>query len=354
MWKTHQSKNIQQRKVKLALLALGVLVAILVLGRSLNLISSLQKPLDSTLSLTKENFWDFGSAINFVLTSKEREKLEISIISFQPKEKRVVLLKLSDQIYLEVPKDFGYWTLGSVYKLGQEQNPPVGSQLLQLSISKLLGLPIDGIIISKNPKSSDSSQNFLSKLHKNPLLILAVMANVQTNLSPVQTIKLFWALSQIRKDKIISLDLASSYITESKLLPDSSRVLGVDSIKLDYFIRQNMSDQSILEEENTVAVFNGTQIAGLAQEVARVVTNMGGNVVMISNLEGDIDKSQVVILGEEVDKIRDSLTAKRLTQVFAPNCLKKPCLLDDPKINFSRAQINIVLGEDYYNFWHKR
>lgn len=351
MWKKPLANSHKQNRVKLGLLALGLLISILILSKSIETISSLGQPSSSNLSLTKENYWEQNLALNLILTSADQGAQNITVISLQPKEGRVVMLKLSDEIYLEVPKGFDFWTLGSVYKLGQVENPPIGGKLLQLSASKLLGLPIDGIIILKDNKLSPDK--FLASLHQNPLSLLGLVKDVQTNLSPLQTIKLFWSLSQVRKDKIITLDLAQSSITESKLLPDSSRVLGVDTVKLDYFIRQNMSDQSILEEEAAVAIFNGTQIPGLAQQAARMVTNMGGNVLWTGNLEEGMEKSAVVPSREEVLP-PDSLTVKRLTQIFAPHCLLEPCQNSDPKVSSSRAQINIILGEDYYNFWNKR
>lgn len=350
MWKKPLANSRKQQRVKLGLLALGLLISILILSKSVETIALFGQPFNSSLSLGKNSFWEQNLTLNFILTSTDNGAQNISLISFQPKEDRIVLLKLSKEIYFEAPKGFGFWTLGSVYKLGQVENPPIGGRLLQLSASKLLGLPIDGIIILNTDKQASQ---LLTNLHQNPLLALGLIKDVQTNLSPLQTIKLFWSLSQVRKDKIITLDLAQSSITESKLLPDSSRVLGVDTVKLDYFIRQNMSDRSILEEEAAVAIFNGTQIPGLAQQAARMVANMGGNVLWTGNLEQDLEKSAVIISGEET-LLPNSLTVKRLSQIFAPHCLMEPCQSSDPKVTSSRAQINIILGEDYYNFWNKR
>lgn len=351
MWKKPLANSRKQQRVKLGLLALGLLISILILSKSVETISLFGQPKSSSLSVGKNSFWEQNLALNFILTSADNGAQNINLISFQPKEGRIILLKLSQEIYLEVPKGFGFWTLGSVYKLGQVENPPIGGRLLQLSTSQLLGLPIDGIIIVKGKILSPDK--FLISLHQNPLSMVGLVKDVQTNLSPLQTIQLFWSLSQVRKDKIITLDLAQSSITESKLLADSSRVLGVDTVKLDYFIRQNMSDQSILEEELSVAIFNGTKIAGLAQQAARMVTNMGGNVLWTGNLEGDLEKSAVVLSREEALPA-DSLTVKRLSQIFAPHCLIEPCQSSDPKVTSSRAQINIILGEDYYHFWNKR
>ncbi len=224
----------------------------------------------------------------------------------------------------------------------------MGGQLIQLSVAKLVGLPVDGLLMFKS-EGQNSSNNLISTLHINPIEIFSLLKNTEGNLSPVQTLKVLWLLSQIRNDKIINLNLADSEITESKLLPDSSRVLGVDSTKMDYFVRNKMADEGILDEGFSIAIFNATNYSGLAQEVARLVTNMGGNVILVTNTEQTLENTKIIWQDEnQVQTKSDSLTFLRLGGVFAPNCLINVCSSDDIKIKNSRALINIVLGSDYF------
>lgn len=351
MWKKHQSEIKSRRKIGSAVIALIILIIFLVFGRSLGFISSLLRPSDQTLSLNNKFVWDKKTSINLVLTSLDlNSSTAFSVLNYNPKDQKITILHMSDDIYIDVPKDYGSWRLGSIYKLGQEEKPPIGAKLLQLSIAKMLGLQIDGMIIIKDKKNS--AEELLSNWHKNPLSILTFAPQTQTNLTPLDLLNLLKSLSEVRPDKISSLDLVKSTITESKLLPDNSRVLGIDTVKLDYFIRENMADGNIVDEGVTVAIFNATTHQGLAQEAARIVTNMGGTVTSLSNLE-PIEKSQLILKSED-SQVNQSLTANRLTQIFAPVCQTKKCLSKDDRVISSRAQINIVLGEDFYNFWHKR
>lgn len=350
-WKAQQSKVKQNRKIKLSAAALGILIVIIVLGNFINFFFSLTRPISPKIGIENSyDLWDKKTNFNLLTASFDKSGLsKINLYTLSPNENQIVALSLSNEIYLNVPLEFGSWTLGSVYKLGQEQNPKIGAKLLRLSVSNLLGIPVDAVIISEGNQDFDSPDSFVAKLRKDPLAPLTLTQNIETNLSRLQSISLFKILSKVRQDKLIALDLSQSSITESKLLPDSSRVLGVDAIKLDYFIREKMADSQIIDEGASIAVFNGTSHPGLANEVSRVITNLGGNVISVSSTEEKFEKS-LVITTEDLD----SETSKRISQIFAPLCIKQKCQSKDPKVTYSRAKINIVLGEDYYKIWNER
>lgn len=353
MWKFLKHGPKGQKQTLLGFLALGILFLLLLVGKGLETLYSLNQVTSPELLVKKNYSLDKTSALNILYVNfKAASKDSISVISFQQKDQQAVVMHISDQIYLNVPKEYGMWTVGSVYKLGQEDNPQRGGQLLTLSVSKLLGLPIDGVVISK-AKVPQTAEEFIADLRKNPLSTLLNLNNFQSSLTKVESFNLFRSLSGIRADKVVSLDLAKSAITDSKLLPDSSRVLGVDSGKLDAYIRDKMGDSAILEESLSIAVFNATDHPGLATEAARIITNMGGNVVITSSTTVLLDRG-VIVLSPDSGISEKSQTKKRLAQIFAPQCLKTACSSTDYKIINSRAQINVIIGEDFYNLWHKR
>ncbi len=352
-WKAHQSKVKQNRTIKLSVIALGILIIVILLGNLANQALSFIQPISPKIGIENSfDLWDKKTNFNLLTASIDKSgKSQINVIALQPKDNRLVALTLSGEIYLNVPLEFGSWTLGSVYNLGQEQNPKIGAKLLKLSVSNLLGIPIDAVIISRGKSDLSSTEKLISELRKNPLASLTAVQDIETNLSRLQAFSLFRSLSKIRSDKVISLDLSQSSITESKLLADSSRVLGVDAVKLDYFVRERMADSQIVDEGLSIAVFNGTSHPGLANEVSRIITNMGGNVISVSTTEQKFEKSLVTF---SEDKGSESITGKRLSQIFAPFCMKDKCTTSDTKITYSRAKINVILGEDYYKMWNER
>lgn len=328
-----------QSSVRLAFIALGLILLVLILGKLFQLFGSLTKPFSADTLVKKEYSWDGKSAINLAIKGKD-----IEVASFDPGSEQLTVLDIPNDAYFELPKGFGNWRVRAIYDLGQEENPPVGSELLKASLAKLVGLPIDGFIEYSDSKSFKDE---VLSWHANPLKILGFIKESSTDLTPLEAISVYRALSSVRTDKIVSLDTAQSDITQSELLPDSSRVLGVDTIRLDLFVRDKMADSQIHSQAVPVGVLNGTSHPGLGEDVARIVTNMGGNVIFTANTETHQDQTIVTAS----DK---SFTSIRLMEVFAPKCLKDKCAIVDPKVSFSRAQINIVIGEDYYKKFYSR
>lgn len=326
--------------VKLALVALGILLGVLILGKLLQGLNNFLAPFTVDSLGQKEYSWDGQTAINVVLKDKE-----VSLLHYDPAENKAIILKIPGETYMDVPGGFGNWPIRSIYGLGQVEKPPQGAHLLKLSIKKLLGLPIDGVIVS-NSSDDQLSKDILAGA--GPLSLVKIMKNMRTDLSPQETVGLLWNLSDVRSDKLIFLDLAQSNITQSKLLADSSRVLGINNVNLNLFIKENLSESKIQEEAISVAVFNATNHALLAQEASRIVTNIGADVIIVGNTQNAHQKTVVIAASQE-----ESLTLKRVQQVFAPDCLRIRCQVKDDKVNNSRAQINIVLGDDFYEHFVK-
>lgn len=331
-------------------MALGLLILLILLAKFASFLIGLNKPISANLKTDREYSWDGKTSFNIAIASIGYNVTDISILNYHPQEKKAVILHIADQTYLDLPKGYGLWKVGSIYKLGQEEPKPIGALLLKLSLSKLLGLPIDGIIIDQS-KNKKNSEELINEWRKNSLAMALFIYSSQTDLTPIEGFRLLGAVSQVRGDKLTSLDFEKSSVTESKLLPDSSRVLGIDNVKLDTFIRNYMSDSSVIDEGVSVAIYNATTRSGMAQDVARVIANLGGNVVTISSVDNLSPTTYITTANLNKQK---SISYRRITEVFAPNCLKINCQTNDPKVANSRAQINIVLGEDYYLTWYKR
>lgn len=325
---------------KLAILTLGFLILILILGKAFQFIGSLYQPLSPELG-GKKYSWDGESSINILFKNKE-----VSILSFDKEEKKAIILQIPPNTYMDLSKGYGSWRVESIFDLGQNEKPPIGAKLLKESISNLLGLPIDGIVILKNQENSRLDWIF-KELGNNPILLVSFLSQIKSDLTPLEVLGLLKEINSLRADKIVFLDLERSEITKSMLLPDSSRVLGIDVVNLDLFIRENMPDSSIVKEQKTIAVYNATSHAGLAMEAARIITNLGADIIIIRSYDKRLEKSLVTARDE-------SATYKRLSQVFSPHCLKESCELEGPLVDSSRADVNVVIGENFYLERHKR
>lgn len=321
---------------KLAILALGLLVAFIFFGKVAVFIADLSKPFSKDILTEKRYSWDGKTSVNIAIKSSS-----IAVLNYNPLDKKVVLMKIPDDTYFDLPKGMGQWRAGAIYDLGQEENPQVGSELLKRSLSKLLGLPIDGFITLKGDAGQKPADQLVDSLRGNPIHTISFMKQIETDLTPLETFGLLRDLGSVRSDKISIVDISRSDITDSTLLPDSSRVLGVDNVKLDLFVREEMADPIIENEGKSIAIFNATTHPGLAFNATREVTNLGGNVIFTATTDQYLPQTIIVYSGK-------SSTGDRLAQIYAPQCLPKKCRSTDPKITSSRADINIVLGEDYF------
>lgn len=364
MWKNDQKvkqslrdKSLKktQKNLRLALIALLVLGLLLIFGKVFQFFNEFQKPFYSLNTQKRAVSWDGKSVLNLVIAKSENgaDLKNLKFVSLNPIEEKISILSLPEDIFVEVPKNFGSWKLGSVYKLGQENKPPMGEDLVKMSVSKMLALPVDGII-EVSGKDDLDVEKLVSEWKKNMFSGFNFLTNVKTDLSLKETTDFVFKSTRVRPDNITSIDFFRTPITQSKLLPDSSRVLGVDNIKLDTFIKQSLKDPEISEEDLTVAIFNGTEHSGLTFEAVRMVNNLGARVTIINNTEEKFVKNGVYINPEEVGDVKSSQTYKRLAQIFASGCLKEECSTTEAEVASSRAAINIVLGEEYFNYWSSR
>jgi len=319
-WRAAQSHLKIKRKTKLALIVLGLVIVLIILGQVVNFTKVLFSPMNLK-GLAKQDLWDGAFNINLVLRTNP-----ISVVSFNPTQKAITLIELADETYLEVPQGFGKWQLRSVYDLG-------GGKLLKDSLTSFLAVPIDGMLELGGPLTGKKAMEIVEMM-KNPADIFTLLPNLTTDLTLWDLLHLSWEISQVRFDKIKNIDLVQLNILEKLKLSDGSEVLIADPIRLDDILA-DLKDPTISSQNLSIAIFNGTPHPFLAQKAARIITNLGGNVIITSNTQDHVNKTH--IFGQK------SATLKRLIQIFGG--IINPKLLGE---TVSRAQINILLGEDFY------
>lgn len=322
--------NKKTSKLAIGISALVVLVCLIILSKTISLISGLNQPFapDST-AISKQIFWDGRGVINTAIMADHTY-----ILSFNPYQKSLLLLKIPDETYVSVPFNFGKWNLGSVYKLGQSENPPIGAMLFKKTLEKNLSLPISSYILDQ--KVNTSFEKKLTSLRQNPVENINFLGQIKTDLSLLEYIKLFWALRSVRFDRVKILDLGDSDFTSWIILRDGSRVISIDQDELDDYMQKYFADSKIKDEGLSIGIYNTTDHPGLAETAARFIKNMGGRVVFTANSKSRLD--QTMIIGDK------SYTYNILTQIF----ISQKLLSLSSSLDTSRADINIFLGEDYF------
>ena len=338
-WKTVESRRKVKQKTKLAIVIIGLILLTFVLGKSIQLFKVFFQP----SSITRAYTWDGSTNINLVFKSDQ-----VAVLSFNPEQNTLTIVKIPEETYIYVPGGYGSWPLRSVYNLGQSEELPKGAELLISSLRSFLGIPFDGYLeIAAEP------EDFVNRL-KNPLAIIEIWGNMKTNLTPSEFLRLCLSLKGVRFDKVKSFDLASLNLLQESTLGDGQKVFIADNIKIDAFSNK-LSEDKMGSERISVAIFNTTEVPGLAQKAARMVLNMGGNSIISTNAPGNFEKTQIIV-NSGSEGILKTYTYKRLSQVFGAispkdgsDCSKDPkCDKIPSEVIESRAQINIILGQDSY------
>lgn len=313
-WKVVQSRAKQKKAVKLALVTVAILISLFLAGAVISLVNTLTSPWQ--LDSQKNYRWDGRFNLNVAVRGKS-----ISLINLNPSQKKVTVIIVPDATYVDVPGGFGKWQIRSVYDLG-------GGSLLSRTLTIFLGVPVEGFIQLKG-----GLEDYVDWIRQSPLNFFLSLQNMESDLTPLELVQFNFKLFQIRYDKIQRINL-ESLVLDKATLPDSTEVLTGDPTKLDALM-QTLSETSLQEEHKSVAVFNGTEQPLVGAKAARIITNLGGNVIQIANASQTLDKTYV--WGEE------SATLQRIKQIF--RCCDKLGSLEGIS---SRAQINVVLGEDFF------
>jgi len=113
-------------------------------------------------------------------------------------------------------------------------------------------------------------------------------------------------------------------------------------------VNQLFKDEKIVQEDLAIAVLNGTTHFGLARKAARLITNIGGQVVEVGNIENL--KSQILNLKCEIrspKRLKNAYTIQKLMRAF-------DCRWGGEDLADHRAEAILILGEDYWSRLNER
>lgn len=329
-WKDFQSKKQIAKKTKWALLALGLVLGLLIASKTVKFTQTLFSPWQG--SAGGKNFsWNSQFNINILIKAKQ-----ISLLSFSPQNQTITIIDIPDNTYLKVPRGFGFYQASSIYDLGQSQKNLGGARLLKETLISQFGLPIDGFLLFSGQYSQNQAVDIASEIRKNPFSIIRMLPAIKTDLTPFELIRLKIGLSAVRFDKIKQINLEEADVLLKNKLLDGTEVLILDTVRFDSILT-DMIDPSIVAEHKTIAIFNSTDHPLLAQKAARLITNIGGEVIITSNSQNKFQTTRVT--GEK------SKTLDRIKQIFGSGGTIDAQYKD---LVLSRAQIDIFLGEDYF------
>jgi hypothetical protein len=221
----------------------------------------------------------FDSSKRFTLSITNDKNIEI--ISFSPSSKNIVIFKFNNMI---LPKEAG----------------------------RLLEIPIDGFI---NLSSLDLNQKI------SPLLLKTVFdyRNLKTNLTIIDLLRL----------EMFTKTVPDSFV-EIKIIGENPA-----QTELNEIVNRLVSDNYIEKDNQTIKIINGTDTVGFGNRLARFVTNMGGNVIIVATSESPRRKSEILYFDQK------TYTVKRLEKALGYETTKETKNM--------MSDITIIIGEDKAN-----
>lgn len=179
---------------------------------------------------------------------------------------------------------------------------------------KILPIPIDGTVFFKK----DKELKIQSKLKT----MLLHYNNLSTNLTIIDIARL----------SLFARTVFPSSITELEFPTPKGEEATLDALVIDKISFQLFSDPTILEEKVSIAIINGTGQLGLGNRLARLITNMGGNVVTVSTADSVVNTSEIFYSNGR------TYTLKRLNKVlgFKTVIAKKQGI----------TEMTIIIGKD--------
>jgi LytR cell envelope-related transcriptional attenuator len=113
-------------------------------------------------------------------------------------------------------------------------------------------------------------------------------------------------------DKVRLLLLVKNITTNNKMVEDITLSQSFATPETNITLINALTDQEIATENVSIQIINATNVSGLGQRLGRVLTNLGANVIDISNAQKYQKKTTITYFGNEsytLDRIQKLLDA---------------------------------------------
>lgn len=240
----------------------------------------------SAFKLWQKRLWDGESRFTIALNADP-----ITVFSIEPTTHKAILLTIPSNTIFDVPYGYGEYLASSIFRLGQLDNKRGGGVLFSQSVENSLGIMVDGYISFKEGTFSfpfkttqdikDAKNKYFSYI-KLPAIFwgaLNLTKSYETNLPFLDLVALFFKIKSLRGDQIKLINIGETSVLADRKLLDGTEVKMIDNEIFDFALNDNFQDISIRKEFVTFEVVNATDKDKLATQIARVLKNLGVNVI---------------------------------------------------------------------------
>lgn len=205
-----------------------------------------------------------------------------------------------------------------------------GKNVDKKSVGKLLKIPIDGTIAFREQINGRLSALSIMEARGIDNVLWQYLLNfntLQTNLTILDMTRLWWFARSIPTHSITLKTVSLPLILEPS-----------DELNNDRLMVTLFNEKSITDENMSIHVVNGTGVFGLGNRLARLITNIGGNVIAVTTADSLIEQTEIVYRDVK------NYTVEKLSKVIrAP---AKKAFEAKNKSNSTLSDIIIYLGKD--------
>lgn len=187
----------------------------------------------------------------------------------------------------------------------------IDSKYNNQDLTKTFEIPIDGTVVSQNINSDNISSTLLKSV--------VSLGQPLKKLTILDALRLFLFCKTISQNNIYERQLS----------------VGLNDAQKSTVINLSLTDTSIYQENQTIQVINASSVPGLGARLAMLITNIGGNVILVSTADQTLQNSQIAYYGDK------TYTVKKIS-----NYLQIPAVASYQR---GVADIIITIGKDEAN-----
>lgn len=183
---------------------------------------------------------------------------------------------------------------------------------IDVPLNQFLAIPIDGFVEGDSLEINQKVDSIFPKMIFN-------YKKLNTNLTIVDLIKLFIFTKSLSEGEIDERSISRDLIAED----------------IDSLARRLFNDELIEKEGKKIQIINSTDVSGLGNRLARLITNMGGDVIIVATGNNPQKSSEISYIDNK------NYTVERLSKVLGFNTAKG--------LDKTIADVTITIGKDSIN-----
>lgn len=267
--------------------------------------------------MTNNKFWVSGNKLTLVTTQDS----DVHVVVYDTEIEKITTIEIPGDTLVDVPRSLGSMRIKNVWQLGE--NEGIEGSLLAETVTKNFRIPV--VVWADEGANAFSAGNYVS-------VIGAAFVPYKTNMNFADRFHLALFSIGVKDFKKETIDISKSAYLKEEQLPDGN-VGYVVTGKVPKSISILASDNAFAKEGVRVAIYDGTNVPGYAEEVGMIIEAMGGKVVSVNKVDHSDD---CVVEGN------DDVVRKRLTMLFSCTGKSKGELKGNYDVEFT-------IGEAFYS-----